>query len=158
MTFTNGLAIQITPHHNGEIFLSSSAAGQNPGFFGMPFTGATVPKRAEQNQSYPQRVPDPRCNIKVFSGNDEIVMELVAYDLNMVYYTRKDEVRITAAPLVPVVPPYSVMLMSISRTPGIDYDLNIYTPNSLSYSNVKALCTQKMPSGGNQESRWFGWF
>lgn len=158
MNTINGLAIQITPHHNGEIFLSSSAASQNPRFFGMPFTGSTVPKRADQNLSYPQRVPDPRCNIRVFSDNDAVVMELLAYNLNMVYYTRKDEVRITALPLVQCVPPYSVMLMSISQELRIDYELNIYTPSSLSYNKVNALCTHKMPSGGNQKSRCFGWF
>lgn len=158
MAFTKGLAIQITPHHNGEIFLSSSAASQNPSFFGIPFTGSTTPKLAGQNPSYPQRVPDPRCNIEVFDVNDTLIMQLLAYDLNMVYYSRKDEIRITASPLVPVVPAYSVMLMTTSSTPGIDYDLKIYTPQSLSYQSVKSLCDQKMPSGGNPDSRWFGWF
>ncbi|EMM1376136.1 TPA: hypothetical protein ACHP3V_001019 [Pseudomonas aeruginosa] len=158
MTFTKGLAIQITPHHNGEIFLSSSAASQNPSFFGIPFAGSTTPKLAGQNPSYPQRIPDPRCNIEVFDVNDTLILQILAYNLNMVYYSRKDEIRITASPLVPVVPAYSVMLMTISSTPGIDYDLKIYTPQSSSYQSVKDLCNQKMPSGGNPDSRWFGWF
>lgn len=51
------LAIQIKPHHNGEILLSVTAAMQNPSFFDWPFTGRTTPKK-RGNPSYPQRVVD----------------------------------------------------------------------------------------------------
>ena len=54
---TNGLVIQVTPHHNGEIHLSKIAVNQNPTFFDYPFTGMTVPKKAG-NPTYPQRVPE----------------------------------------------------------------------------------------------------
>ena len=40
-----GFAIQIKPHHNGEIFLSVTAAFQNPMFFHWPFAGLTTPKK-----------------------------------------------------------------------------------------------------------------
>ncbi len=57
------LVIQITAHHNGEIFLSKGAVNQDPAFFGWPFTGNTVPKKAA-NPSYPQRTPEPRRRIE----------------------------------------------------------------------------------------------
>lgn len=62
-----GLAIQIKPHHNGEIFLSVTAALQNPKFFGWPFTGSTVPKKAG-NPAYPQLSPDPPCKYHRLRG------------------------------------------------------------------------------------------
>ena len=57
-----GFAIQIKPHHNGEIFLSKTAALQDPGFFGWPFSGNTIPKKVG-NPTYPQLKPDPIVNI-----------------------------------------------------------------------------------------------
>jgi len=158
LTPVTGLAIQINPHGNGEIFLSSTAAKQNPAFFGMPFTGITTPKRGIKNGGYPQRSPDPVCNIRVIGRNNKILLELPAYELNTVFYTKKSEIRVTASPLVSVVPPYSVMIMYFSEAPGIDYELNIYTPQAPEYRKWIGICNQKMPGGGKDEPRRFGWF
>ena len=72
-----GLAIQIKPHHNGEIFLSVSAALQYPAFFHWPFTGRTTPKKPD-NPSYPQLDPDPIVNITVFGADPAPIKELSA--------------------------------------------------------------------------------
>lgn len=157
-TPVTGLAIQVTPHPNGEIFLSSTAAKQNPAFFGMPFTGITTPKKGSKNGGYPQHFPDPVCNIKVIDSEGQLLLELAAYNLNTVFYTKKSEIRITASPLVAVVPPYSVMVMCFSETEGIDYELEIHTPASPKYEGWVAICNQEMPSGGKGEPRRFGWF
>jgi hypothetical protein len=151
-----GFAIQIKPHHNGEIFLSVSAALQNPEFFRWPFNGATTPKKPG-NPSYPQLDPDPVVNIVVYGAPTKPLLTLSLYQLNTVYYEKKSEIRITAAPLVEVVPEYSVMIMQTSNTPGIDYEITIHTPASPEYNAWVTECNQTMPSGGSN-SRKFGWF
>lgn len=151
-----GLAIQIKPHHNGEIFLSKTAVNQNPEFFGFPFTGSTSPKK-EINRAYPQRTPDPIVDIAVIGGEGNVIQRLSAYDLNTVYYEPKSEIRITASPLVELVPEYSVMVIKESEDPSLDYDVIIHTPSSPDYQIWLDLCNQTMPSGG-KEPRRFGWF
>lgn len=151
-----GLAMQIKPHHNGEIFLSVTAALQNPAFFKWPFTGATIPKKGS-NTAYPQLTPDPLVNIVVYGKSAPPTLTLTAYALNTVYYEKKSEIRITASPLVGTVPDYSVMIMRISDVPGIDYDIVIHRPDSPDYVAWVAACNQSMPGGG-KAPRKFGWF
>jgi hypothetical protein len=151
-----GLAIQIKPHHNGEIFLSVKAAVQNPRFFNWPFTGKTTPKKPG-NPSYPQLDPDPVVNITVYGAATAPLLTLSAYSLNTVYYERKSEIRITASPLVPVVPDYSVMILERGQIEGIDYEVAVHTPQSPDYPAWVAACNQEMPGAG-QQPRKFGWF
>jgi len=151
-----GFAIQIKPHHNGEIFLSVTAALQNPEFFGWPFGGLTVPKKAG-NPAYPQLTPDPIVSVTVYGAALAQLLILPAYALNTVYYSTKSEIRITAAPLVGIVPEYSIMVMRNSETPAIDYDIVIHTPDSPEFADWLAACNQTMPGGG-QTPRKFGWF
>lgn len=152
----SGIAMQIKPHHNGEIFLSRIAARQNPAFFGMPFTSQTRPKKGK-NESYPQREPDPACNIVVFGKDNETLYSTTKYLLNMVFYQKNSEIRVTASPLVPHVPEYSVIVITPSEDAEIDYEMKIFTPASPSYAKWVAVCNQKMPGGGKRP-RWFGWF
>ena len=151
-----GFAIQIKPHHNGEIFLSRTAASQNPAFFGWPFTGKTTPKKAT-NPSYPQLDPDPIVNVTVFGKAPTPLLTLDSYALNTVYYATKSEIRITASPLVGVVPDYSVMLMEQSTAPDTTYEITIHTPDSPEYAGWVTACNQTMPGGG-MKPRKFGWF
>ncbi len=151
-----GLAIQIKPHHNGEIFLSVTAALQNPAFFRWPFNGLTVPKKAG-NPAYPQLTPDPIVNITVYGRGLAQLLILPNYHLNTVYYSTKSEIRITAAPLVGIVPDYSIMIITNSPILGVDYDIAIHTPNSPDFAAWLAACNQTMPGGG-QVPRKFGWF
>ena len=155
-TSVRGFAIQIKPHHNGEIFLSRTAVAQNPAFFGWPFTGQTTPKKAG-NPSYPQLEPDPIVNIAVFGGAPAPVLTLDSYGLNTVYYEPRSEIRITASPLVGLVPDYSVMIMEPSTTSGTAYEITVHTPDSPEYAGWVAACNQTMPSGGSIP-RKFGWF
>lgn len=151
-----GHVIQIKPHHNGEIFLSITAVLQNPDFFGWPFTGRAVPKKTG-NPSYPQRDPDPVVNVRVFGSEPDPIMTLSSYPLNTVYYEKNKEIRITASPLVGVVPEYSVMIMEPSSVPEVSYEITIYTPDSSHYTHWEEVCNQKMPSGGKRPRR-YGWF
>lgn len=149
-------AIQIKPHANGEIFLSVTAALQNPGFFKWPFTGATTPKKVG-NPSYPQLSPDPIVDIDVFGAANTPLLSLNNYRLNTIYYSKNSEIRITASPLVGLVPDYSVMVMEPNPRPGVDYQITIHTPASPAYAAWEAACNQQMPGGGRQP-RKFGWF
>lgn len=151
-----GLAIQIKPHDNGEIFLSVTAAMQNPAFFGWPFTGQTTPKK-KGNESYPQRTPDPIVNIDVYGKDLESVLALRLYALNTVYYAPKSEIRITASPLVELVPEYSIMIIELSATSGVDYEIAIHRPDSPQYGTWLVACNQTMPGGG-RTARRYGWF
>jgi len=151
-----GVAMQIRPHHNGEIFLSKTAAQQNPAFFGMPFTGKTVPKKAG-NAAYPQRVPDPICNITVFDAGNAVAYAVQDFPLNTVFYEGKAEIRVTASALVPHVPEYSILVMTPSPNPGVDYEMQIFTQASPDFTAWLKVCDQEMPGGGKTPRR-FGWF
>jgi len=151
-----GLAIQIKPHHNGEIHLSVSAALQNPAFFYWPFSGATVPKKPG-NPSYPQLTPDPVVNIVVYGSAAVPVLILPSYDLNTVYYSTKSEIRITASPLVSVVPDYSILIIEPSDKSGITWEITVHRPDSPDYGPWLGVCNQSMPSGG-AKPRLYGWF
>lgn len=156
-TPVRGLAIQIVPHHNGEVLLSVSAARQNPAFFGLPFTGSTKPKKAT-NKSYPQLDPDPINNYTVYGASTTPVLTLNAYPTNTVFYDKKKDIRITVSPLVSVVPDYSVMIMEPSSDPTIDYEITVHRPDSPSYNAWVSACNQSMPAGGGKAPRKFGWF
>ena len=151
-----GLAIQIKPHHNGEIFLSVGAALQNPAFFYWPFNGSTVPKKAG-NPSYPQLTPDPVVNIVVYGSAANPVLILPKYGLNTVYYSTKSEIRVTASPLVTVVPEYSVMIIEPSDEAGTTWEITVHRPDSPEYASWLGVCNQSMPGGGAQPRR-YGWF
>lgn len=155
-TPVRGLAIQIKPHGNGEIFLSVGAALQNPAFFNFPFSGRTTPKKPS-NPSYPQLDPDPIIDLVVFGAPTTPIMTLSKYPLNTVFYDKRKEIRVTASPLVGVVPDYSVMVMEKSSDPSVDYDITIFRPDSPDYPLWEAACNQTMPSGG-KKPRKFGWF
>ena len=85
------------------------------------------------------------------------MLALNKYPLNTVYYATKSEIRITASPLVGMVPDYSVMIMTIGDEPGVDYDITIHRPDSPDYAAWLSACNQSMPGGG-QAPRKFGWF
>jgi HKD family nuclease len=151
-----GFAIQIKPHHNGEIFLSVTAALQNPAFFYWPFNGKTVPKKSG-NPSYPQLDPDPVVNILVYGAKAAPVLTLAQYGLNTVYYEKKSEIRITVSPLVDVVAEYSIMILEPSDMPDTTWEITIHCPDSPEYESWLKVCNQVMPGGGAQPRR-FGWF
>ncbi len=160
----DGFISQIAPHNNGEILLSKLAVNQNPAFFGFPFTGSTIPKKAT-NVAYPQRTPDPTINIEVYDSRGALVNFVPNYKLNMVYYTRKSEIRITITPSILAGlgwtlgnPNYPIMVMELSKATGIDYELKFYALGSIDYTNYLTICNQTLPSGGNSVPRKMGWY
>lgn len=159
----DGFVIQVSPHNNGEIHLSKLATDQNAPFFHYPFTGMTVPKKPS-NPSYPQCVPDPIVNIRVFDSTGSLVNTVLNYSLNTIYYTKKSEIRITITPsilnglnLAPTAN-YPILVMRTSAIPGCDYDLDFYAEGSTDYNNYLALCNQSLPSGVKPSPRKMGWF
>src|SRR5690606_29155885 len=102
------LVIQVVPHHNGEVFLSKRAVDQNPDFFGWPFTGLTVPKLMGR-PAYPQRIPDPVVNLRVYDAAGTVTHSLDNYGVNTVYYSPKSEIRITITkPIADAIPEYAI--------------------------------------------------
>ncbi len=162
-TITDGLVIQVNPHHNGEIFLSKIAVNQNSSFFGFPFTGKTVPKKGG-NPSYPQRIPDPVVNIRVYDSTGRLVNSELNYPLNTVFYESKSEIRITInktilAPLdiASVTTDYPILVMRLSSTVGCDYDLDFLKYGSSTYFDFLNICNQELPAGGKPVGRKMGW-
>lgn len=154
-----GFAIQVTPHRNGEVFLSKTAIGQNPGFFGWPFTGVTMPKK-RQNAGYPQRVPDPVVNVRAYDATGNSVLSVPGYALNTVYYAGKSELRITFRPdILAKMPDRSILVFrEAAATDSHDYDIDVFAPGSSQYQDYLLVCNQTMPSGGKTNPRRFGWF
>lgn len=149
------LVLEITPKHNGEVFLSKIAVNQNPGFFGFPFTGLSQPKLAS-NQPYPQLEPDPIVDITLYDNTGSPLRQL-SWAMNTVYYELKGEIRVTFPPdLLRLVPDYSVMVME-KGTPPVDYNISIFIPGSQQHSDYVAVCNQTMPSGGAAQARRLGW-
>ncbi len=162
IAIVEGLVMQVVPHHNGEIFLSMNAIRQNPGFFGFPFTGQTVPKKAT-NPTYPQRDPDPIVNIFVYDAAGTCVRTEIQYNLNTVFYEKKAEIRITITPSIlrglnyTGGSDYPIMVMRNSETDECDYDLHFYAKGSTDYSSCLSICDQALPSGGKPVARKMGW-
>ncbi len=159
----DGFVIQVIPHHNGEILLSKVAVDQNRPFFGFPFTGETVPKKAG-NPTYPQRVPDPVVNINVYDKTGALVNSVSHYSLNTIYYTKKSEIRITITPSIlealhvaSITTNYPILVMSLSSEPECDYELDFYEFGSPVYDSYLAICDQTLPSGGKPVARKMGW-
>lgn len=160
---TDGFVIQVIPHHNGEILLSKLAVDQNRPFFGFPFTGTTVPKKAN-NPTYPQRIPDPIVNIRVFDNSGLLVNTELNYSLNTIYYEKKSEIRITITPSIlsalnvaTITTNYPILVMRVSDVEGCDYDLDFYEYGSPAYNSYLAICDQTLPSGGKPIARKMGW-
>ena len=148
--------IQIKPERNGEIRLSYVAVRQNPDFFGWPFTGWTVPKNPK-NPPYPQRIPDPIVDISVFDNSGSIVIRHENFDLNTVDYERRSEIRITVPQdVIAHTPDRSILVMSIPED-TMDYQLEIFPPQSPQYNDFLDACNQTMPPGGRSDPRQFGW-
>ena len=159
----DGFVIQVIPHYNGEILLSKVAIDQNRSFFGFPFTGKTVPKKTG-NPTYPQREPDPIVNINVYDRTGALVKTVSDYPLNTIYYARKSEIRITITPSIlealhaeTITTDYPILVMSVSKLPGCDYDLDFYAYGSPIYHSYLAICDQTLPSGGKPVARKMGW-
>ena len=159
----NGIVMQVIPHPNGEIHLSMIAIKQNPNFFGYPFSGETTPKKTS-NAAYPQRIPDPVVNIEVYDSRGKLVHAEEMYNLNMVEYIKKSEIRITITPNIlagitaEAADTYPILVMSQSLAPSCDYNMLFYAPGSAEYMMFENMCDQKLPSGGKPVGRKMGWF
>ena len=79
------------------------------------------------------------------------------YALNTVYYEAKSKMRITASPLVAVVPEGSIMIFEKGQIAQTDYEITVHRPDSPDYAPWLATCDQQMPGDG-KEPRRFGWF
>jgi hypothetical protein len=151
--------IEIIPHHNGEIFLSKTAADAFPAFFGMPYTGRTVPKVAS-NPGYPMRLPDPVVEWRLYDKKGKLTHRS-QFGLNTVLYEKKSEIRITVPPsLARAMPEYSVMLMWGGSSPlpaDLDYVIEVFVPGSPDQRNWESAMNVTLPSGGKGRPRRLGW-
>jgi HKD family nuclease len=149
---------QIRPHHNGEVFLSVTAAKQVPEFFAWPFKGSTTPKKAS-NPPYPQRVPDPVADLVIYAPSGSPAWSATHINLNTVYYASKSEIRMTMPlEVFKQAPDGSIMVMRIpEEDEGLDYKIEIYPPTSPQYPLYLAVCNIPLPGGG-KTPRHIGWF
>ena len=152
------LVIQIVPHHNGEVFLSKRAVNEYPVFFGFPFTGRTVPK-TPGNKPYPQRSPDPVTEWKIYDRQGRVFRSLEDFRLNTVFYKLKGEIRITIPPDVArQIQARSILVMKRPSAPSaLDYQCEVFPPDSAQYRSLLPACNETMPAGGSGTPRKFGW-
>ena len=154
----NVLFITLRPQQKTELYLTKGALEDNPHFFGMPFTGLTTPKKAS---SYPQPQPDPlpTVSLTVYSTTGVVLESESVHKLKMWIYSNgpsaNDDFRLT----IPVhmknkVPNDTILRMERDpNIPELDYKLEFYPPGHPSYSDLLALCTEKVPNS----SRRYGW-
>lgn len=147
--------VQIRPHHNGEIFLSTSAANEEPEFFGMPFTGTTTPKKAG-NPAYPKRDPDPHVDLAVFDATGSSTYRLTNHEAYLYDYGKKSDLRLNLRdPIYKEIEPDSILVMSLGER--VEYVLEVWAPGSTRYEELLEQCTTQMPSGGSGTGRRYGW-
>ncbi|MGH3005644.1 MAG: hypothetical protein ACRDOS_07055 [Gaiellaceae bacterium] len=152
------LLIEVRPHDNGEVFLSKRALDDDPGFFGFPFSGWTTPKRAT-NRPYPMALPDPWVEIVVHDARARQVLK-TQHSLNLVYYERKDDIRITIPPGPRAqIPSMSLLAMTRNPSAAFDYRLDFYPPTcrTRGVQKLRAKLTNTLSSGGTGQSRRYGW-
>jgi len=157
------LAMQVRPRPNGEIHLSKGAVDQDQSFFGWPFGGQTNPKK-DSNPSYPQREPKPRVSLTVYDEHEDPIVSHDSFELTMVYYAPRSEIRITVPPDVAKsivgydAPNYVMLVMQESQNESsVEYVVDFLLPGNDAYNEYLSLCNQKMPSGGKPHPRKFGW-
>lgn len=158
------LFIQISPHHNGEIFLSKLAVDQNPFLLRLSLYRKNGTKKAWQPFTYPQRVPDPVVNIRVYDAAGVLVNTEKNYNLNTVFYEKKSEIRITVTSSIlsglrwtTGSTDYPILVMRRSDVIGCDYEMDFYAKGSTVYQNYLNICNQVLPSGGKAVARRMGW-
>ena len=100
------------------------------------------------------RVTDPIVNVAVYGAARSLALTLNYYRLNTVYYEKKREIRITAAPLASIVPDYSIMILERSYDEGVDYEITVHRPDSPDHRIWLARCDQRMPGGGRAARRF----
>ena len=158
MTTAHVLLIEVVPKRNSEVFLSSKAIKQNPGFFGWPWSGLTVPKRST-NQPYPKMDPHPTIKIVSFDENGVITKTSVIQP-EVVRYHNADVRMTVGQELVPHIPPFSLFVIrhpDEGVDPDIDYEIEVHPEESPGYRNWIGRCDQKLPAGGRPRARRMGW-
>jgi HKD family nuclease len=154
----HALVIEVRPHHNGEIFLSKIAVDSDPGFFGFPFSGWTIPKR-RGNPPYPMAQPDPQVEIFVYDQSGRLRIH-TPHSLNLVYYTPKSEIRITIPPEpLNAIPQMSILAMTRNPRQALDYQLDFYPPGCTDprAQRLARRLVHQLPSGGAAIRRRYGW-
>lgn len=157
------LVMEVRQRDNGEIHLSYTAAKKNESFFEFPFSGSTTPKK-RSNASYPQRDPKPVVDVRLFDENGDLIAEKHDFDLTMVDYEKRSEIRITMPREIVNHatgfngPDYCVLVMQkkTSSLPN-DYDISLYLPGSRKHEELLEMCDTDMPSGGKANPRSYGW-
>lgn len=157
------LIMEVRQRENGEVHLSYTAAKENKAFFKFPFSGETTPKKGS-NESYPQRDPKPLVDIRLYDENGRLQVEEKSFELTMVDYEKRGEIRVTMPQEVIGYatgydgPEYSII--SIGKMPSsnpLDYSVNIHLPGSKEYEDLLEECDNEMPAGGKPNPRSYGW-
>ncbi len=150
------LLMEVRPRSaNGEVLLSKRAINEDHEFFGYPFSGWTVPTRA---QPYPRASPDPLVDIIIYDASGKVIIHKSQHELTLWDYERKGEVRITLPDNIQDhIPDMSLLIMTRSPTPVLDYRLEFVPPGSARKLELEKFLTIRLPSGGAAGSRRYGW-
>ena len=152
------LIIEVVPHTNSEIFLSSTAIQQNPIFFGWPWSGLTTPKLAT-NKGYPKMDPNPTVRV-IAHDQDGTISETSTIRPEVMRYHNADVRMTVGTGLLPYIPAYSLLVIRHADDgvgPGIDYEIEVHPDGSPGHQRWIDRCDQTLPSGGNARARRMGW-
>jgi hypothetical protein len=141
-----------------EIYLSKTALGQDPVFFGHPFTGRTDPKKGK-NVPQPERDPRPIVDLRLLDSKGDVKSHYLDHPLKIWQYSEgpnaNQDVRIT----IPAELRHSLPLdciLEMRRKPvreGIEYRLDFLSPGSKDWENARAEAATSLPGG----KRSYGW-
>lgn len=149
-------AIEVRPHHNGEVFLSYRAVQERPDFFKYPFTGSSVPRAG--GRSYPAMDPDPTVELVIYDTSSTVLHHIPSHPLNVVDYEPKREIRLTVPDgLQRSIPQMSVLVITEQPTAHLDFRLEFWPPGSRGASDYAAVLTTALPTGGAPVARHYGW-
>jgi hypothetical protein len=104
-------------------------------------------------------LPDPQVEMVVYDAQGRTVVRQ-PHSLNVVYYERKSEIRITIPPEpLARIPQLSLLVMTRNPSAAYDYRLEFYPPtcNTPQVQRFRSKLVHTLPSGGAAVSRRYGW-
>jgi hypothetical protein len=139
-----------------EIYLAQAPLRDDPAFFGLPFTGRTEPRSAN-NPPQPQADPWPLSDVAIHDSAGAVT-RTAGVRTKMWQYMEgtnaNKDVRIyLTAELQRLIEEGSVCVMERDPRPGIDYAISTYAPGHPDFARYDAACNTPLPNS----TRRYGW-
>lgn len=141
-----------------EVFLSKTALGEDPAFFGHPFGGLTSPRSATAAPQ-PELQPRPVVDILLIGANGKRLSTYQEHEIKIWEYVNGPSANMDVRMIIPQELLRNLpegCILEMRRTPiraGLDYVLTFLAPGSPQWTAARAAATKALPGG----KRSYGW-